>query len=270
MKRGYVSGSVCDVHRHPDHDAEVVTQAKLGEGLGLLELHGDWHRVITLCDGYEGYVETSSLTEGDWAEAALAAPRMAAMATVRNLRANVYSGPRVLHRLLATVPMGVKLPYGVSSSEGWLATALAGGQEGFIQARHLDLDGTEWAWRTLPELRRSLVRTAKRFLGVQYRWGGTSSFGLDCSGFVQHMYALHGLALPRDADQQAQSPATVQVRREEALPGDLVFFADYGHVGLVSSHFDFIHATTTRTRWSRSAASTNRIGPDAGTRPGGT
>ncbi len=84
------------------------------------------------------------------------------------------------------------------------------------------------------------LRTAESFIGVPYLWGGTTALGLDCSGFVQQVYRLNGVALPRDADQQAMLGRRV----EEARAGDLMFFGadSVTHVALTTSASEFIHA----------------------------
>jgi cell wall-associated NlpC family hydrolase len=84
------------------------------------------------------------------------------------------------------------------------------------------------------------LKTAESFIGVPYLWGGTTALGLDCSGFVQQVYRLNGVALPRDADQQAVLGRKV----EEARAGDLLFFGadSVTHVALATSATEFIHA----------------------------
>ena len=49
---------------------------------------------------------------------------------------------------------------------------------------------------------RALTSSALRFLGVPYVFGGTSTAGFDCSGFVQHVFAMLGIGWPRTADAQ--------------------------------------------------------------------
>ena len=95
-------------------------------------------------------------------------------------------------------------------------------------------------------LRESLVATAKKFLNVPFLWGGRSFFGIDDSGFVQLLYKVHGIALPRDPEQQALQ-GTARDFVEESEAGDLAFFEDAEgkivHVGLVLSPFEIIHAS---------------------------
>jgi cell wall-associated NlpC family hydrolase len=89
-----------------------------------------------------------------------------------------------------------------------------------------------------------LTSSALRFLGVPYVFGGTTTSGFDCSGFVQHVFALLGIGLPRTADAQYDfgRPAVGGPK-----PGDLVFFDTYGgvsHVGIYLGRGEFVHASS--------------------------
>src|SRR5437899_3011111 len=80
---------------------------------------------------------------------------------------------------------------------------------------------TQALWRASGEILEELPRWAPD-LG-----GGCTPQGLDCSGFVQLVYRLHGMGLPRDADQQALAGAPVAIEgdaRAELAPGDALFF----------------------------------------------
>ena len=79
------------------------------------------------------------------------------------------------------------------------------------------------------EIRKSMIEYAAQFIGNPYVWGGTSlTKGADCSGFVQSIYKQYGYELPRVACDQAQYGVKVPV--EDALPGDLIFYAKDGYV----------------------------------------
>jgi cell wall-associated NlpC family hydrolase len=92
----------------------------------------------------------------------------------------------------------------------------------------------------------SVLRTATDLLGTPYRLGGSTVEGFDCSGFVQYVFARHGLALPRTVRRQAEIGSKVR----EAEAGDLVFFATDGHgpthVGIALGPDRFIHAPNSR------------------------
>jgi gamma-D-glutamyl-L-lysine dipeptidyl-peptidase len=88
------------------------------------------------------------------------------------------------------------------------------------------------ATRPLPHTRADLVRTAERFLGLHYLWGGLSAWGYDCSGLTWAVYRAHGITIPRDAD--AQFAAGRPVTLTEMQPGDLLFYEHpvVGHVAM--------------------------------------
>ncbi|HPV42655.1 MAG TPA: C40 family peptidase [Spirochaetota bacterium] len=90
-----------------------------------------------------------------------------------------------------------------------------------------------------------IVRTAQRYLGVQYRHGGASPRGFDCSGYVMYVYEKNGILLPRSVQRQYQAGRRVRFR--QAKPGDLVFFRTsrgkrLSHVGIYMGGKRFIHA----------------------------
>lgn len=113
-----------------------------------------------------------------------------------------------------------------------------------------------------------VLRTADAYVGVPYRWGGTSPHtGFDCSGFVQYAYRREGVELPRTSRQQAVAGARRPTRWDAAAPGDLVMFAEPGaavsHVAFYVGNGRILHSSssgggvryddlgTRRGRWYR-------------------
>lgn len=95
-----------------------------------------------------------------------------------------------------------------------------------------------------------VTRLAMRYLGVRYRWGGNDPrSGMDCSGFVKHIYAQMGIHLPRRARDQAKVGIPI-TRFEDLRPGDRLYFAIKGkeidHTGLYIGDGYFIHSARSR------------------------
>jgi cell wall-associated NlpC family hydrolase len=96
------------------------------------------------------------------------------------------------------------------------------------------------------DLRNELVRTARNFIGIPYKWGGESiKEGFDCSGLTMTVYRLNGLDLPRTSRQQWLAGDSIP--RSQLGKGDLIFFATSGgrrvsHVGIYIGNNKFIHA----------------------------
>lgn len=98
----------------------------------------------------------------------------------------------------------------------------------------------------------TVIKTAKRMLGVKYRYGGTSpSIGFDCSGLVQYSHRAAGIHLPRTTGKQYKTAR--RIARKYLRAGDLVFFKTsvsraVSHVGIYLGDNKFIHAPSSGKR----------------------
>ncbi len=108
---------------------------------------------------------------------------------------------------------------------------------------------TRSSWRGFraPQSGDRIVITARRYLGVPYRYGGTTPRGFDCSGFVYYVYRKSGMPVKRNMASQYREGKRVSKHRLQ--PGDLVFFQTSGrrvsHVGIYAGSGRFIHAPRT-------------------------
>ena len=100
--------------------------------------------------------------------------------------------------------------------------------------------------KTAVPMARAVINTSFEYIGVPYRYGGTTPKGFDCSGFVQYVYGKHGIKLPRTADIQYKSGTAIA--REKLRAGDMVFFSTTergaSHSGIYLGDNKFINATS--------------------------
>jgi len=194
--------SVAPVNAEPRAGSEQVTQALAGHPVERLDegVREPW-LAVRLRDGYEGWMHRGYLSEIDIS----ASPN-------GNGPARVSLGCVVRDALGArrALPLGA-----------WLDAAA-------VVESGETVERDEMA-RRFPVSAAAAAHTAcTRFEGTPYAWGGVTPWGADCSGLVQTVFGLHGIALPRDARAQAEcgeSIASGQALAELAA-GDLAFFSD--------------------------------------------
>jgi cell wall-associated NlpC family hydrolase len=162
----------------------------------------------------------------------------------------VRRGPKTYHTTLAIVEQGASMRV-LSIDEGWAQVELPGGDAGWVRAD--DLRAVPADAPPPPGVTRGgdIVREAMRYLGTPYVWGGESSRGVDCSGFVYVVFSgtLPQLSRLRSFDYfQMGTP----VDRGDLRPGDLVFFTTYApgpsHVGIYAGEGRFLHASSSARR----------------------
>ncbi len=229
------------MYSKPDAQASVVSQAIYGASVRVLEKQQAWAKVETP-DEYTGWMPLASLRPLRAGETAYAAAGR--VARVESLFANLYREPDVTrHEPLLTVPFETRLEVTAEpAGDGgrWIGVRLVGGAPAWVARGDVSFD--------VPNLTTAdLAAFSKRFLGLPYLWGGVSTFGYDCSGFVQMLYRRAGVPLPRDAQPQADWSGLVGVERKDLRPGDLVYFGSSGHqithTGMYLGGGEFISAT---------------------------
>ncbi|MDR7870990.1 MAG: NlpC/P60 family protein [Tissierellaceae bacterium] len=94
-----------------------------------------------------------------------------------------------------------------------------------------------------------IISTAKKYIGVRYRYGGTTANGFDCSGYTQFIYKQHNISVPRDTRSQASTGT--KLSKSELQTGDLVIFSNTyrrgpSHTGIYIGNGQFIHASTSK------------------------
>lgn len=243
---GIVNLSVCNFRERPDFSSEMMTQGLLGTPLRVLQ-HKDWYRVQTP-DGYISWVHRVGIypvTPKDW-ERWNAAEKV----VVTTHYAFVYSEPDVESQTVSDVVAGNRLKYEGCHGD-FYKVSYPDGRLGYV-LKSVSKRESEWR-KSVKQDAASILRTAFTMMGIPYLWAGTSSKGVDCSGFVRTVLYMHDIIMPRDASQQAYVGKRLDITPDfgNLMPGDLLFFGRkatveskerISHVAIYIGDKRFIHS----------------------------
>lgn len=244
-----------------------------GQSCQVAEDQGEMVKIRTFY-GYPGYVEREDLLFLSEAElrAYLAAPSVMAAR-----EADLLSCPKVAGVRLLTVGRGARLRLAADGekADGWTKVLLADGRPAWVWSQSLESLAWEedavftqreglpfdealagalgirpeqlvqraldrWHGGDEGAFRRAVCETARKYLGVQYRWGGKAGCGVDCSGLVSNVYMQNGVLIYRNARIMPGWPVR-QIPREAMQPGDTLYFP--GHIALYLGDGMYIHST---------------------------
>jgi gamma-D-glutamyl-L-lysine dipeptidyl-peptidase len=244
--RFVVSVPVANMFSKPSADVDVVSQAIFSMNVEQIGIQPGWIKIRTPLDGYTGWVSRADLVELH-GEAGYATT--GEISEVEELRSNLYREPDVTtHAPVMTLPFEARLKVLQEKPGGrWLKVELPDRRQAWVQQGDVALSMNGGADLAAHMTIRQMVEFSHRFLGLPYTWGGTSSFGYDCSGFVQMLMRQRGYLIPRDADVQAAWSGFKPVRLSRLRAGDVLFFGSDGkitHTGMFIGHGKFIQATT--------------------------
>ncbi len=231
-----VTAAVAPMLSGPKVQCTQVSQAVLGSRLLVFRREGRWLQ----CRGSDGYI--------GWIHAGYVALMDEQRARAWELGADgevwISLDARVA---LDSGDLMIRLPWGsrvVRERDGIMR--LPDGRTGIGTGEMVPLGARGLGF---PTDGGAVCETAKRWLGVAYLWGGLTMGGVDCSGFVQAIYRLHGHVLPRDSDQQSRVGELVECGEDydNLRAGDLLFFAESpgrcSHVAMSTGGSQIIHAS---------------------------
>lgn len=225
---------LCPLYAGPGGEKERVDEILMGWPVyGPEEAQGEWWRIRTHY-GYSGWVRREQLAPaGEW-------PLQGKMVVTAPF-ADVLAGPEVERLVLTTLPRGsLTAVLDEAVPEGWRRIKLPDGRNGYTKCSFLEEYCAQPCDLPEEQLRARVVERARSYLGTQYRWGGKSPMGVDCSGFTFISWFFSGVLLYRDARIVPGYPVR-PIPLEACRPADLLYFP--GHIALYLGEGRYIHST---------------------------
>ncbi len=235
----YINTPVIEMREQPTDNSEIVSQAYYSEQINILEETPEWLKIETALDHYQGWIKNKGFCKRP--TLFLSDPN-SVLAKINRCAAHLYGLEDTTYGPILTLPFDSRLeviePKGTSNSR-WIKVMLVDGREAFIQRGDVTFSNDLLD-------KNKICSLSLNFLDLPYTWGGRSSFGYDCSGFVQMLYRQMGLYLPRDSKDQMAWEKFKSIPIEDLSAGDLIFFGldkdKIRHVGLYLGDQKFIHS----------------------------
>ena len=245
---GVISNSVANLRGEGKHSAELVTQATLGMPVKVWKKEGSWFLIQTP-DDYLAWVDAGGIETMDkdqfenW--------KISEKIIYKNAYGQSYQESSKDSKPVSDLVTGSVLEI-LEEGNDFYKVKYPDGREAFILKNEAELY-SEWL-ENLEASEESLVNTAESLTGLPYLWGGTSSKGVDCSGYTKTIYFMNGLIIPRDASQQIHEGKLIDSVGDfdKLAVGDLLFFGRKAsdstkervvHVGMWIGENEFIHSS---------------------------
>ena len=266
----YVRANQSILKEKPNMDSKTLVSLHLGQEVTRTGVGDTWSRIRTEA-GKEGFVLTNSIQD------TMVSVKVDRTVWVDTGSLVVRKEPSTNAEQVAVVNQDAKLYCSAIVGDKWYKVKTTSGKTGYVYKSYTTTNppptptpsptpkpttkpsssggGTKYGnTKKLPKISGkngdSIVAIAESMLGVKYKFGGSSSKGIDCSGLVMYCYAQIGVSLPHGAT-QIWLHSGVSVPRSDIKPGDVVCY-DYGsycgHVAIYVGDGQVIHASSSRGR----------------------
>ncbi|HPT21592.1 MAG TPA: C40 family peptidase [Bacteroidales bacterium] len=205
----------------PSHKSEMLSQILFGEKYTITDRSGNWIKIETIFDKYTGWIDADHLQQSP--------EEGSSCGYVLNRPLLCYKNDKT--KLVLEAGCEIFNPDFEDKT--------------FVVGKNIYTTCKEFSNKHITT-NDSLTDTAMKFINSPYIWGGRIPSGIDCSGFTQLVYKIHGISIPRNACTQAEIGDNINFI-DETKPGDLVFFDNQQgkitHVGMIFSQGLVIHGS---------------------------
>jgi uncharacterized protein YgiM (DUF1202 family) len=236
---GIATLSVADIRKGAGHPNELISQALMGTPLRVLKQDDGWYLVQTP-DHYLGWMEETGLiliNRQDYEKW-----KRSSRFIFTKMNGVLYEKNDPQSAIVSDLTLGDIFQI-IAKKGPYLQVKLPDGRSGFVKS---DFCVNYDQWKKIKTDSSKLIKTALKFNGLPYLWGGLSAKATDCSGFVKTVYFINGILLDRDASQQALNGQILPTNVSILQPGDLLFFGRKNHithVGMYIGEGKYIHAS---------------------------
>ena len=229
----YVSKPTAFMHLYPDKKSEVTDELLYGTSVISVD---ESYAGFLFCKtdyGYTGYVDVSALSPKK---------EKGEKYIVTSSFCDIYDYPEYRFSPRETIPRGSVLEGEAKPCRDERFVCIKNGtQEFFVPVGNIEKLRKLHHFDTSEKKRKQIIKTAFSYLGTPYRWGGKSTYGIDCSGFCFMVYTVSGLGLYRDAEFDKRYVREIPFDTMKA--GDLVYYN--GHVTMYIGGGEYIHSSAT-------------------------
>ena len=238
MKYGVVKDIIGVLKKSPDESSENIDEVLLGMNIEILKkIDDNWFYIVTDYN-YKGYMKNNCIIEDDLRAMEWKGRKNK---VICHDFCDVLKKDSIYSSIICSVTRGAQvIEHDYDKESKFALIELPDGRKGFIRKCFLK-DFVIEPHMEEDILRENIINTAKSYLGTQYRWGGKTPLGIDCSGLCSISYMINGINIYRDADIKDSFPVK-EIPLKEIKKADLIFFP--GHVVMYLGNDKFIHAST--------------------------
>ena len=227
-----VNACVANIYESNSFFSQLVTQALIWEALNILDKKNNWYKVKQK-DGYIGWIHKFYLIDSSTYDDNKLLQNQNNWFWVKDRFISV----RLKDNSKNFLSFGTILPCFLDKEEYF--SLLPSNEKVAVSKNSLLKFNKKYPLK-------KIVSYAKNLIGSPYLWGGKSSFGYDCSGFVQILYQMAGYLLPRDCIDQVKSRLLTSIDMNNIEVGNLVYFEENNvitHVGIFINQHEYLHSS---------------------------